>query len=95
MNLIFTFGQAFINLSAISCSTTPSGFSKITDETIVKSPVYAGQKALRGVVAEFAAIVPLDVITATEIAAIILRVEMRIVDLSLLVVVQMRTQNTA
>ena len=45
--------------------------------------------------AEFNVIVPLTVITAAEAIAINFRLVMRIVDLSLLVIVQMRSQITA
>jgi hypothetical protein len=85
-----------MNLSAIACSANPSGFSKITDERTLSVPVKRGQND--GVIAadaEFNVIVPLTVITAADAIAINFRLVMRIVDLSLLVIVQMLNQITA
>jgi hypothetical protein len=95
-NLIFVFGQAFMNLSAISCSTNPSGFSKITVDRTVKVPVNLGQN--EGVIAadaEFNEIVPLTATRVAEATAINLRLVARIVDLSLQVDFQMHSKITA
>jgi hypothetical protein len=95
-NLIFVFGQAFMNLSAISCSTNPSGFSKITVDRTVKVPVNLGQN--EGVIAaeaEFNEIVPLTATRVAEATAINFRLVARIVDLSLQVDFQMHSQITA
>jgi hypothetical protein len=85
-----------MNLSAISCSTNPSGFSKITVERTVKVPVNLGQN--EGVIAadaEFNEIVPLTATRVAEATAINFRLVARIVDLSLQVDFQMRSQITA
>jgi hypothetical protein len=85
-----------MNLSAIACSANPSGFSKITDERTLSVPVKRGQND--GVIAadaEFNVIVPLTVIAAADAIAINFRLVMRIVDLSLLIIVQMLNQITA
>jgi hypothetical protein len=63
MNLILILGHAFINLSAIACSTAPSGFSRITVESTVSSPLNLGQIVLLAL-AEFIVIVPLARTTA-------------------------------
>jgi hypothetical protein len=84
-----------MNLSAISCSTSPSGFSKITVDRTVKVTEYLGQN--EGVVsadAEFNEIVPLTATRVAEAIAINLRLVARIFDLSLQVDFQMHSQIT-
>jgi hypothetical protein len=84
-----------MNLSAISCSTNPSGFSKITVDRTVKVPVKRGQN--EGVIAaeaEFKEIVPLTATRVAEATAINLRLVARIDDLSFKVDFQMHSQIT-
>jgi hypothetical protein len=84
-----------MNLSAISCSTAPSGFSRITEESTVRVPVNLGQNAAEAAEAVITVIVPLTATTTVETIAISIFVFMRIVDLSLLGDVQMHSQITA